>query len=234
MKYLYIVYQYLIALPMMIALTIPTALITMVCAPWKDSMWLHQVQACWARCICHLLLLRVTVTGRENVRIEQSYVFVSNHQSSLDVFVIYGWLPNVFKWLIKKELRKVPLIGSACAAAGHIFVDRTHPRAAMESISAVEGELVNGISTVIFPEGTRTHTGEVGLFKRGAFQIAWDLKLPVVPITLKGCYDNMPSGQKYVRHNSPMSMHIGKPIDLNRFEEAQQAIEAVRQAVMNG
>lgn len=234
MKHLYIVYQYLIALPIMIVLTIPVALTTMVCTHWKDAMWLHDLQAWWARCAYYVMFIPVTVTGQENVQKDQSYVFVSNHQSFMDVFAIYGWLPSVFKWLMKKELRRIPLIGTACAAAGHIYVDRTHPRAAMESLAAVEKQLVGGISTVIFPEGTRTRTGEVGPFKRGAFQIAWDLKLPVVPITLKGCFEDMPYGQGYIRHDSPVSMHIGKPIDLNQFADAHEAIEAVRQAVING
>lgn len=234
LKYIYIVYQYLIALPIFVVITIFVALTTLLCAHWKDAMWLYKLQAWWSRSFYYLLFIPVAVTGIENVKHNQSYVFVSNHQSIMDIFIIYGWLPNRFKWLMKKELRKIPLVGAACAAAGHIFVDRTHPRAAMMSIMDVEKELVDGISTVIFPEGTRTRTGEIGPFKRGAFQIAWDLKLPVVPITLKGCFANMPYGKTYVLHNSPVSMHIGEPIDLNRFDDAQHAIDAVRQAVVNG
>lgn len=234
LKYIYITYQYLIAFPIFIVITAIVALITLMCTHWKDAMWLYRLQAWWSRCFYHLLWIPVRVIGTDNIKNNQSYVFVSNHQSIMDIFVIYGWLPNRFKWLMKKELRKIPLVGAACAAAGHIFVDRTHPRAAMMSIAKVEKELVDGISTVIFPEGTRTRTGEIGPFKRGAFQIAWDLKLPVVPITLKGCFDNMSYNQAYVLRNSLVSMHIGQPIDLNRFDDLQQAIETVRQAVVNG
>lgn len=217
MKYLYLVYQYVIAFPLIVVITLFTAIVTIICFPWKNGALPHAIQVFWSRSLVRLLLVPVSVTGQENIRKGQSYVFVSNHQSFLDVFVIYGWLPSNFKWLMKKELRHVPFVGFACKVAGHIFVDRSNPVAALNSIKEIESELQNGVSTVIFPEGTRTKTGEMGRFKRGAFQVALDLHLPIIPISLKGFYEAMPRDKHYVRPHSHLYMHIGKPIDLSDF-----------------
>jgi 1-acyl-sn-glycerol-3-phosphate acyltransferase len=184
--------------------------------------------------VIRLLLLPIKVTGRDNVDPKQSYVFVANHQSFLDVFAVYGWLPNNFKWLMKKEIRRVPFVGTACAVAGHIFVDRSNPRAALQSMEKVKKELVDGISTVIFPEGTRTKTGEIGRFKQGAFKIAMDMELPVVPITLNGFYKAMPSGQPFANPFSHLSLHIGKPIDISHFTDINEAMVHVREKVEQG
>jgi 1-acyl-sn-glycerol-3-phosphate acyltransferase len=171
------------------------------------------------------------VTGKEHVNPKQSYVFVANHQSALDVFAVYGWLPNNFKWMMKKELRKIPFVGTACAVAGHIFVDRSNPRAALQSVELVKKELVDGISTVIFPEGTRTKTGEMGRFKQGAFKIAMDLKLPVVPLSLSGFYDAMPSGKAFVNPHARVHLHIGEPVDLSQFEDINAAMAYLQERV---
>jgi len=232
-KYLYIAYQYLIGLPILIVLTFLTALITIICFPCKRARWLHKVQSLWSRCCCWVMLLPVSVDGEENVDKHQSYVFVSNHQSMYDVFVIYGWLPQIFKWLMKQELRKVPFVGTACKAAGHIFVDRKNVRSGLHSLREAEKVLQGGVSTVIFPEGTRSETGEVGPFKRGAFQVAIHLGLPIIPISLSGLHELMPKGQWYISRR-PLHMHIGKPIYLKDYEEEKEGMEAVRQAVIEG
>lgn len=241
MKYLYILYQYLIAFPLILVITLFTALVTVICFPWKNGAFPHAVQVFWSRSIIRLLLVPITVTGQENIQKGQSYVFVSNHQSFLDVFAIYGWLPANFKWLMKKELRRVPFVGFACKVAGHIFVDRANPVAALHSIKEIEAELQNGVSTVIFPEGTRTKTGEMGRFKRGAFQVALDLHLPIIPISLTGCYEAMPRGTYYARPHSHIYMHIGKPIDLSDFIDpstsqidSNAAMAYVRERVQEG
>ncbi len=241
MKYLYIIYQYLIAIPLILVITLFTALVTVICFPWKNGAFPHAVQVFWSRSIIRLLLVPITVTGQENIPKGQSYVFVSNHQSFLDVFAIYGWLPANFKWLMKKELRRVPFVGFACKVAGHIFVDRANPVAALHSIKEIEAELQNGVSTVIFPEGTRTKTGEMGRFKRGAFQVALDLHLPIIPISLTGCYEAMPRGTYYARTHSHIYMHIGKPIDLSDFidpttsqTDSNAAMAYVRERVQEG
>lgn len=234
MKVLYILYQYLIGFPLIVLSTLFTAVFTIVCFPWKNGKAPRAVQVFWSRSVIRLLLLPIRVTGRENVDPKQSYVFVANHQSFLDVFAVYGWLPNNFKWLMKKEIRRVPFVGTACAVAGHIFVDRSNPRAALQSMEKVKKELVDGISTVIFPEGTRTKTGEIGRFKQGAFKIAMDMELPVVPITLNGFYKAMPSGQPFANPFSHLSLHIGKPIDISQFTDINDAMLHVREKVEHG
>lgn len=234
MKPLYIIYQYLIAFPLIIVVTLFTAIFTILCFPWKNGKAPRAVQVFWSRSVLWLLLIPIKVTGQENVDPKQSYVFVANHQSFLDVFAVYGWLPNNFKWLMKKEIRKVPFVGTACAVAGHIFVDRSNPRAALQSMDHIKKELVDGISTVIFPEGTRTKTGEMGRFKQGAFKIAMDMGLPVVPLSLSGFFKAMPSGQAFANPRARVSLHIGKPIDISQFNDVNEAMEYVREQIANG
>lgn len=234
MKILYILYQYLIGFPLVVVATIFTALFTIICFPWKNGKVPRTVQVLWSRSVLWFLLVPIKVTGREHVNPKQSYVFVANHQSFLDVFAVYGWLPNNFKWLMKKEIRKVPFVGTACKVAGHIFVDRSNPRAALQSMEHIKGELVDGISTVIFPEGTRTKTGEMGRFKQGAFKIAMDLNLPVVPLSLKGFHHAMPARQLFVNPKASTALHIGEPIDLSQFADINEAMTYVREKVEEG
>lgn len=234
MKILYILYQYLIGFPLIIVVTLFTALLTIICFPWRNGKLPRTVQVFWSRSVLWLLLVPIKVTGRENVDSNQSYVFVANHQSFLDVFAVYGWLPNNFKWLMKKELRKIPFVGTACAVAGHIFVDRSNPRAAMESLTYIKAQLHDGISTVIFPEGTRTRTGEMGRFKQGAFKIAMDMDLPVVPISLSGFFDAMPRNKFYVKPFSRVALHIGKPINISQFNDINEAMTELHTQVKNG
>lgn len=228
---LYGLYQYIIVWPIMVVLTLFTAVFTMLFVPFRNAEFVHKVQQFWSRSFYRLMFLPVTVEGLEHIQQGQSYVFVSNHQSMFDVWLIYGWLPVIFKWLMKAELRKVPFVGTACKAAGHIFVDRRNPKAAMESMEQVKKQLKDGVCTVIFPEGTRTKDGQVGRFKRGAFQIALDLQLPVAPISLSGCYNVLPKGKPFV-YRRPVRMYVGEPIDITQFENNNDAIEFVRGKVI--
>ncbi|MEE0952261.1 MAG: lysophospholipid acyltransferase family protein [Paludibacteraceae bacterium] len=229
--FLYGLYQYIIVWPIMVVLTLFTAVFTMIFVPFRNAEFVHKVQQFWSRSFYRLMFLPVTVEGLEHIQPGQSYVFVSNHQSMFDVWLIYGWLPVIFKWLMKAELRKVPFVGIACKAAGHIFVDRKNPKAAMESMENIKKQLKDGVCTVIFPEGTRTKDGQVGRFKRGAFQIALDLKLPIIPISLSGCYDVLPKGKPFV-YRRPVRMYVGEPIDITQFENNNDAIDFVRGKVI--
>lgn len=232
LKVLYIVYQYLFVFPVFFLITVFTSLFTICTTRWKNSEWVHREQQFWSKSIFWLLGIKVTVDGLENIQPGQSYIFVANHQSMLDVWAIYGWLPVIFKWMMKKELEKVPFIGSGCKAAGHIFVDRSNPRAAVRSMHMVEEMLTDGVCTVIFPEGTRSKTGQMGPFKRGAFMIAEHVKRPVIPIALSGCYEAWKPGQAYA-NRVRVHMHVCAPINLQDYpkEDPAAGMNAVREAI---
>ncbi len=146
---------------------------------WLCGVW-------WSRINSFLTPMPVSVSGRENIDPRRSYVIVSNHQSHYDVFVLYGWLGVDFKWVMKKELRKVPALGIACEKAGHIYIDRSDKQGALNSLNAAKKIIKNGTSVIFFPEGTRSRTGQMGDFKKGAFYMALDLGIPVLPITIIG------------------------------------------------
>ncbi len=233
MKFFYIVYQYFIVFPILLVITFFTALMTILFTAWKNSAFIVAMQRFWARCFYYLCFIPVEVTGKENLQEGQSYVFVCNHQSIYDVFVIYGWLPVVFKWILKQELRKIPFVGVACEKAGHIFIDRSNVRKAFQSVETAKQTLQNGVCVVIFPEGTRTFDGQVAPFRHGAFKMAFDLDLPIVPLSLNGCYELMNRRQKYLTWHR-VKLHIDKPIYLTEEDKENRAetIEKIRNIVI--
>ncbi|MFI3296450.1 MAG: lysophospholipid acyltransferase family protein [bacterium] len=183
-------YSIFIFYPIGIVITVLCALATILMVPiWGDSRCSYYPGIFWARALMFIALIKINVVGKENFDPKKSYVFMSNHQSMLDIFLIYGWLNSKFKWIMKKELRKMPFVGKACAMMGHIFVDRSSAIKAKQSIQKAKEQLVGGTSIVVFPEGTRTKTGEIGKFKRGAFSIAKDTHIPIIPMTIIGAYE---------------------------------------------
>ncbi len=213
----FVVYQWLIACPILIVLTILTAISTTILSPlFPNNQFSYYPARWWGKAFCRLLFIRVKMSGLENLDSTQSYVLTCNHQSVFDIFVIYGWLPSIFKWIMKAELRKIPLVGKACEAAGHIFIDRTNPISAKHSLEKAESQLKNGVSVVIFPEGTRTRTGKMGTFKRGAFRIATDLSLPIVPVTIRGSFERLRRNSLNVNPGM-INVIIHQPIDVKPY-----------------
>ncbi len=114
--------------------------------------------------------------------------------------------------MMKKSLRKLPFVGKACESAGHIFVDRSGPKKVLETIRQAKDSLKDGVSLVVFfPEGARTFTGHMGYFKKGAFQLADDLQLAVVPVTIDGSFEILPRTGKWI-HRHRMILTIHEPI----------------------
>lgn len=214
MTYIYRLYQLFIALPIIVILTILTSLtVSIGCLVGNGHFWGYWPGRLWAWAILKVLLIPVTVSGRENLRQGQSYVFVSNHQGAFDIFLIYGHLGRNFKWMMKHQLRKLPFVGIACKASHQIFVDKRGPRKIKETYDNARRTLRGGMSVVVFPEGARTFTGHMGLFRRGAFMLADELQLPVVPLTINGSFNIMPRTNKWYhidRH--PLSLTIHTPI----------------------
>lgn len=210
--FLYRLYQIFVMVPLMIVVTVPAALLTIAgCSLGGGRFWGYWPGHLWGRLMCWLSLVRVTVRGRENISKGTSYVFVANHQGAYDIFSIYGFLNHDFRWMMKSELRTIPLVGYACEKSRQIYVDKSSPRALRHTMDRAEGLLGSGMSIVVFPEGARTWNGKMRAFKRGAFTLAQEFKLPVVPITIDGAFDIMPRFKK-IPHWGHIKLTIHEPI----------------------
>ena len=214
MKLLYRIYQLFVALPLIAVWTIFISLTVVVgCSVGNGHFWGYYPGKWWGNIILKLLLIPVKVEGRENIRRGESYVIVSNHQGMFDIFLIYGHLCRNFKWMMKHQLRSMPCVGFACEKAHHIFVDRRGPKKIKETYDKARATLTDGMSLMVFPEGARTFTGHMGVFRRGAFMLADELQLPVVPLTINGSFDIMPRTKDWHWVSwHPLTLTIHKPI----------------------
>lgn len=206
-KVFFFLYEVFIFAPIFIVATIITASMVMLgCLFSKKDFWRYTPPRYWSKLACYLALSRIKVVKKGKIDRNQSYVFIANHQGAYDIFLIYGFLVQNIKWMQKQELRRIPFVGKASEIAGHIFVDQSSLRSMIASIDKAKLELVEGASVTIFPEGARTDTGKMDSFKKGAFVIAKQMGLPIVPITVNGPYDIM----KIHTH----LIHLGKKLEL--------------------
>ena len=214
MKYLYYLYQLCVALPLFLVSTVITALsVSIGCLLGNGHFWGYFPGKWWSWLTLKLFLLPVKVEGREHLRSGESYVFVANHQGAFDIFLIYGHLCRNFKWMMKREIRQIPLVGMACQMSHQIFVDKSGPSKIRDTYEKARTTLSSGMSMVVFPEGARSFTGKMRPFKKGAFMLADELQLPVVPITINGSFRVMPRTKDWhFVQWSPLSMTIHAPI----------------------
>lgn len=231
---LYRIYQFCIMLPLALVATVLAAVVTTIgCSLGGGRWWGYYPAHYWGKIICWLTLVRVTVKGRENINPGTSYVFVANHQGAYDIFSIYGWLNHHFRWMMKIGLRKIPLVGYSCEKAQQIYVDKSSPTALRQTMDRAEKLLSQGMSIVVFPEGARSFDGRIRPFKRGAFLLAQEFNLPVVPITINGAFNVMPRTKKLPRWGH-ITLTIHKPIvagndghDMTKLlTESQQTIQS--------
>jgi len=220
LRILYQPYKWLIFVPYLAVSTIffgsLTVILIVITNPKITSFICGTI---WARLIGYLTPMLVDVAGRHNIDKTKSYVIVANHQSQYDIFVVYGWLGIDFKWVMKQELRKIPGIGIGCEKVGHIFIDRSNHEKAIASLRAAKEKIVNGTSVIFFPEGTRSKDGSLGAFKKGAFKMAIDLSLPILPITIKGTKEILPTDTADLFPGKVL-MTVHKPIDTTGYTDA--------------
>ena len=230
---LYRIYQLCIMAPVLLVATIITALVTAIGSIlFGGKWWGYWPPHCWARLFCIMTLVKVKVSGRENIDPNTSYVFIANHQGAYDIFAIYGYLNHNFKWMMKKSLEKIPLVGYSCKCSGHIMVDRSTPAAIRHTMETAEKQLKNGMSLVVFPEGSRSKNGYMGKFKRGAFMLATEFGLPLVPVTIDGSFDVMSKTSK-IPHWGTINLTIHKPIPAPTAENVNQEMERTH-AIIEG
>lgn len=231
----YRIYQILIMCPLIIVATIVTAVMTVIGSALGGGRWWgYYPEVIWARIFCWLAFVKVTVRGRENIDPSTSYVFVANHQGAYDIFTVYGYLGHNFRWMMKQSLRKIPFVGWACRWAHQIFVDNSSASATRRTMQEAEKLLSGGMSLVVFPEGARSWDGNMRQFKRGAYRLAVEFSLPVVPLTIDGAFDVLPRFKRL-----PVPGHIRLTIHKPIHPEADghdlaKLMDQSRQAIADG
>ncbi|MCF6301265.1 MAG: 1-acyl-sn-glycerol-3-phosphate acyltransferase [Proteobacteria bacterium] len=194
MKNIFQVYVWLVVYPVSWLLTIVVAIsVTIVSMLGGAKFAGRYIAKFWGKLILWITPVRVQLLGIDNIQIGESYVVVSNHQSIYDVLAVYGYLPLDFKWVMKAELRRMPFVGYACYKMGHIFVERKNKKSSARSLNQGVDRLKGGFSVFFFPEGTRVKDQQIINYKKGAYRMAKELNLPILPVTISGSDKVMPS-----------------------------------------
>ena len=180
--------------------------------------------------------IKLEVTGLENIDKDKTYVFVSNHSSQYDIVVLQKIIPNRMAMIFKKELAKIPFFGWQLAMGPYVMIDRENYEKAMKSIEEAKEKMKKqNISIVVFAEGTRSKTGEIQPFKRGAFRLATQVGYPIIPTTVIGSNKIMPKGTYKLRRGT-IKVHFDQPIQSEGIKTRQEEIDLmnrVRDIIVN-
>ena len=195
----------------------------------------QSVGGAWCRHLLFVLGVRVTVNGSEKLVSGGRYVFFSNHQSALDIPVLYSGLSRPLCFIAKKELFVIPFFGWGMAAMGHVSIDRSSPRKAKESLArGVKRLAKHSFSLILFPEGTRSRDGTLGGFKQGSFSLALEAGATVVPVALRKVNERLPKKSLLVDPGQ-VYLDIGDPIvpeGMGKGELAERIREEIRKKVL--
>ena len=195
----------------------------------------HYIGKSWARMNMLLAGIRVRMINRGAIVPGQSYIVMSNHQSHSDVWALIGFMPLQLRWVIKIELRKIPIFGLGCERMGQIFIDRGNPERAYKSLEAAGQKIRNGASVVFFPEGTRSKDGKLQPFKKGGFKIALAAGVPILPITVRGSRAILPKGTARIKPGT-IELVIHDPVPLDGYSEENRGalIERIKATIASG
>jgi 1-acyl-sn-glycerol-3-phosphate acyltransferase len=173
----------------------------------------------WAKIILWGTGVKVEVRGLSNIDRQKTYIFIPNHLSFFDIFSLLAYLSVDFKFILKKELMRIPVLGWSIKKAGYISIDRSSPAKARRTFKRAVDRIKSGTSLVMFAEGTRGYDGRLQPLKRGAFQLAVASGVPVVPVAIKGTKEIMPKGSFTIRKGS-IVIQLEKPIEtINHTKE---------------
>ena len=177
---------------------------------------IHLYARLWGRLILWASGVKVKIRGLERIAPGRPYIFMANHLSAYDIFVLLSELPVQFRWLAKAELFRIPVLGWAMGTAGYISLDRSEPKKAYRSMEEAARRIREGTSVVIFPEGTRSKDGRLQPFLKGGFTLAVKSQVPIVPISISGTWEIMPPQSRKVRKGD-VEVVVGEPIETKGY-----------------
>jgi 1-acyl-sn-glycerol-3-phosphate acyltransferase len=177
----------------------------------------------WSKTVLKVSGIKVKVVGLDKIDLSKPYVFVSNHASMFDITAIVVGVDRHVRFIFKKELKRVPVFGWATARA-HIVVDRQSVTDGVRSLKRAAERIAQGESVILFAEGTRTKDGNLQPFKRGAFTLAIEAGVPIVPLTILGSFSIMKKGSIGL-HKGEITIIVDHPIDVVAYHGRQGAVE---------
>lgn len=190
----------------------PTLILCLLLYPFDPvRKGIHPIISLWAKTLLVICpLMNIRVEGEEYLNHRQTYILISNHQSIADILVALH-LSQSFKFIAKKELFMIPILGWSMTLAGYIPLVRGNQRSGKHAALQAKNLIGKGVSVLFFPEGTRSPDGEIHSFKMGAFKLAAEMNVPVVPIVIDGTYHLVPKGQRLFNRNVSVKLKILKP-----------------------
>jgi 1-acyl-sn-glycerol-3-phosphate acyltransferase len=210
--------SYGLKLLVIFVVTVPAALLIILLGPFdRNGKYAQKITSWWTKMILTVGGVVLNVKGLNQIDPQRQYVFMVNHQSNIDIPVLIRSLSGLrLRWIAKRELLWIPLFGWAMWAAKHITVDRSDRFDALGSLKKANERMKDGVSLVIFPEGTRSTEGELLPFKRGGFLLAVKTGTPIVPVTINGSGAILPKGDWRIR-GGEIEVIVGAPVSVNNY-----------------
>jgi len=209
-----------------------------ICAPTLLEATLGRLtrEACddrlsvWAQNALKLAESRVETHGLERLDPTRSYLLMSNHQSAYDIFSLFVAFPRSLRMIAKDAMFRLPVMGGGMKAAGFVPIDRTNHERAMAALERAKEIMASGINVWIAPEGTRSEDGRLLPFKAGGFMMAMQLGCPILPVSIVGTRDILPSKAFKVRHGQTAHVTFHEPVEASEYtpERRDELIDLVR------
>ena len=214
-------------LAVMTVLVAPTVALLIVLVPRWSDLLVHGGRL-WSRTLLLACGARVRVHGREHLSEHAPCIFIANHQSMVDIWALLTVVPPNTRFVAKQELFRIPLFGWALSASGCVPIDRANHADALRALSRAAERIRAGCSVVLFPEGSRSRDGRLGPFKKGAFHLALQAGVPVVPVAITGSFEVMPPDALLVRPGA-VEVYVEPAVAVGPFLPADH--EALRDHV---
>ena len=193
----------------------------------------HHIGRFWSRLLLKISGIRVNVQGSDRIQKGEHYIYVTNHASAFDIPIVVGCIPDDVRIVYKKELERIPVFGWSLAVGHYIRIDRSKARGAVRSLEEAAEKMRHGASVLLFAEGTRTLTGKLQEFKRGAFSLALKAAVPIIPVTINGSFKILPKNKFRINPGTvelivhppiPVTVQGGKYNELQLMEQVRTAI----------
>ena len=232
LKIAYQPYKWIVVIPFLFINTMVMGLICIFTGLLLKQDAVNIMAVLWSRLCCAIAPVNVVIKGQENYSKNKSYVIVANHQSMADIPALHGHLGLNIKWIMKNELKKIPIFGYAAHQLGCIYVDRSNHDAAIKSIEDAKKRLSQKGCVLFFAEGARSRDRKVMPFKKGAFRFAQEIDLPILPVTIKNSFQILPPDTLDLTPGI-IEIIVHPPIHIlnHHMDNLDKVIESTRQTI---